>query len=358
MRIASFNVENLFSRAKVLNFANNDVGTDLLKQIGELRNLLKAKNYTTATKKKILDKYKDLKEYIEITEDRGKLFQKSGTKIVGIKATGVDAWDGTIQFKRDKFNQTTRINTAKTIKEVKADVFCIVEMENRETLSFFNSEMLGAGKFPYNICIDGNDSRGIDVGLLSRHKIKNIRTHIFDKKVANSKPVFPRDCLEVELELSNSKSLHILCNHLTSRLSDKTGDKRKIQATEIKTILQNNYDLKNDLVVVAGDFNDTPDKAALSPLLNMQNLFDVLKLQFGNDKTQRWTYNYQNKQEQIDIILVSKPLKDAFVQAGVERKGMFGVAGLPGMTGTPFSTITSAANAASDHGAVWADFNI
>ena len=357
MRIASFNVENLFSRAKVLNFANNDIGTDLLKKIGELREMLVAKNYTN--KQKILDKYESLKEYIEITEDRGKLFKKSGTKIVGIKAGGADEWDGTIQFKRDKFTQKTRGNTAKAMKAVKADIFCIVEVENRETLSFFNSEMLGPGKFPFNMCIDGNDNRGIDVGLLSRFSIKNIRTHIFDKKTPNSKTrLFPRDCLEVELGISNSQSLHILCNHFTSRLSDKTGDKRKVQTKAVKDILQNNYDLKKDLVVVAGDFNDSPDKAALSPLLNMQNLFDVLQLQFGNDKTKRWTYNYQNKQEQIDFILVSKPLKDVFVKAGVERKGMFGVAGLPGMTETPFPSVSSVANAASDHGAVWADFNI
>jgi endonuclease/exonuclease/phosphatase family metal-dependent hydrolase len=356
MRIASFNVENLFSRAKVLNFANNDIGTDLLKKIGELKELLKANTYTNKTQ--IFNKYQGLKEFIEITEDRGKLFKKSGSAIVGIKANGVNDWDGTIQFKRDKFDQLTRTNTAKTMKEVKADIFCMVEVENRETLSFFNSEMLGTGKFPFNMCIDGNDSRGIDVGLLSRYKIKNIRTHIFDKKAANAKPIFPRDCLEVELEISNTQSLHILCNHLTSRLSDKTGDKRKVQTTEIKSILQNNYDLKKDLVAVAGDFNDSPDKAALSPLLNMQNLFDVLALQFGNDKTKRWTYNYQNKQEQIDFLLVSKPLKDVFVKAGVERKGMFGVAGLPGMTETPFPSVTTAANAASDHGAVWADFNI
>jgi endonuclease/exonuclease/phosphatase family metal-dependent hydrolase len=356
MRIASFNVENLFSRAKVLNFLNNDDGQVLLGKIGELRDLLKAKLYTNKTQ--IVNKYQALKEFIEITEDRGKLFKKSGTAIVGIKANGADDWDGTIVFKRDKFDQTTRQNTAKAMKEVKADIFCLVEVENRETLSFFNSEMLSTGKFPFNMCIDGNDSRGIDVGLLSRKKIKNIRTHIFDKKSTNSKPTFPRDCLEVELELSSSRSLHILCNHFTSRLSDKTGEKRKFQTGEVKKILQSNYDLKKDFVVVAGDFNDSPDKAALNPLLGMQNLFDVLQLQFGNDMTQRWTYNYQNKQEQIDFILVSKPLKEAFVQAGVERKGMFGVAGLPGMTETPFPTVTSAANAASDHGAVWADFNI
>lgn len=356
MRIASFNVENLFSRAKVLNFRDNTLGTDLLAKIGELKELLKAKVYTNKTQ--IFNKYMGLKDFIEISEDRGKLFKKSGSAIVGIKANGVDDWDGTILFKRDKFDPATRGNTAKTIKEVKADVFCIVEVENREILSAFNSGMLGTKKYPFNMCIDGNDARGIDVGLFSRFPIKNIRTHIFDKKAANSKPVFPRDCLEVALELSKTKTLHIICNHLTSKLSDKTGAKRKVQCEEIKKIIHANYDLTKDLVAVVGDFNDTPDTAALSPLLNMQNLHDVLQLEFGNKKENRWTYQYQNKLDQIDYLLVSKPLKDVFQKAGVERRGMFDLVKHSKGTEVSFKTVTSPANAASDHGAVWADFNI
>jgi len=356
MRIASFNTENLFSRAKVLNFQNSDVGNDLLARIGELKELLKAQTYTNKTQ--IFNRYMALKEYIEITEDRGKLFKKSGSAIVGIKANGAGDWDGTIQFKREKFTETTRLNTAKTIKEVKADIFCIVEVENREVLSFFNSELLGTGKFKFNMCIDGNDQRGIDVGLLSRFPIKNIRTHIFDKKAANAKPIFPRDCLEVELEISGGRPLHIICNHLTSKLSDKAGDKRKLQCEEIKKIIHAHYNLKTDLVVVAGDLNDTPDSTALGPLLNMQNLFDVLQLQFGNNMNNRWSYHYRGSFDQIDYVLVSKPLKDVFQRAGVERRGMFDLATLTAGAETSFSTVTAPSNAASDHGAVWADFNL
>jgi endonuclease/exonuclease/phosphatase family metal-dependent hydrolase len=358
MRIASFNTENLFSRAKVLNFRNNSEGTAILKKIAELQDLLKEKTYTNKTA--IFNKYMGLKDFIEITEDRGKLFKKSGSAVVGIKANGADEWDGSIVFKRDKFDEATRGNTAKVIKVTNADIFCIIEVENRDSLAAFSSNLLGTKKYQYNICIDGNDARGIDVGIYSRFEIKNIRTHIFDKKTTapNSKPAFPRDCLEVEFKLTNTKSLHVVCSHLTSKLSDKTGEKRKLQAQKIKDILHANYDLKTDLVAVAGDFNDTPDSAALSPLLNMQNLFDVLQLQFGATTASRWTYHYQNKLNQIDYLLVSKPLKDVFQQAGIERRGIFDLAKITANAETSFPTITSPANAASDHGAVWADFSI
>ena len=356
MRIATFNSENLFTRAKVLNFKNSADGDKPLKKIGDLQGELKKKVYD---KPKILSLYNSLKEYIEIAEDRGKLFKRQLFAIKGVAANGVDDWDGSIVFKRDKFSETTRINTAKVLKALKADVQCLVEVENRDTISSFNSDMLGTKKFPFNILIDGNDPRGIDVGLLSRYPIKNIRTHIFDK--SGSSFIFSRDCLEMELEITANKSLYVLCNHFKSKgysASQADADaRRKLQADTVKKILQKNYDLKTDMVVVLGDFNDTPGSAPLQTLLNTQNLTDVLKLKFGNDIEKTYTY-YYNKKDQIDFILVSKPLKDAFADAGVERRGMFELNELSGGAEKRFDTVTAPSNAASDHAGVWAEFNI
>ena len=359
MRIATFNTENLFSRAIVLTFKDNSEGDKILNKIGELQGELNKQVYD---KPKILSLYNSLKEFIEIAEDRGKLFKRQLFAVKGVAANGVKDWDGSIQFKRAKFTETTRINTAKVLKALNADVQCLVEVENRETIGSFNSDMLGTKKFPYNILIDGNDPRGIDVGLLSRYPIKNIRTHIFDKEKPTSKSfIFSRDCLEIELEVANGKSLYVLCNHFKSKgysASQSTADaRRKLQADAVKKILQENYDLKTDMVVVMGDFNDTPDSAPLQTLLNTQNLTDVLKLKFGNDIEKTYTYFFKKKL-QIDYLLVSKPLKDAFKDAGVERRGMFELNTHSNGTEKRFDTVTSIANAASDHAGVWADFNI
>jgi endonuclease/exonuclease/phosphatase family metal-dependent hydrolase len=359
MRIATFNTENLFSRAKVLNFKNNAEGDKLLAKIAILQDLLEATIYD---KTKILSLYKELKDYIEIAEERGKLFSRSGFAIKGIKANGVADWDGSIIFKRDKFSDTTRTNTAMVLKKLNADICCLVEVEGRDVLSSFNSEMLGVYKFPYNISIDGNDDRGIDIGLLSKYPIKNIRTHIFDKEKPTSRSyIFSRDCLEVALEINASKSLHVLCNHLKSKgySTSQAGsdNRRQLQAVNIKKIISANYDLKKDLVIVIGDFNDTPDSKPLKELLSTPNLYDVLHLQFKNDAQQKWTYHY-NKLFQIDYILVSKPMKDLFIQAGVEIRGIFDIEKLSGGLVKPFKGITASSNAASDHGAVWAEFNL
>jgi predicted extracellular nuclease len=89
----------------------------------------------------------------------------------------------------------------------------------------------------------------------------------------------------------------------------------------------------------------------------MTHLHDVLKLQFPN-KADRWTYHYAGNNDQIDYILVSTPLKNLFQQAGVERRGMHDLAAKSNGAETSFPEVTSPANAASDHGAVWADFNL
>jgi endonuclease/exonuclease/phosphatase family metal-dependent hydrolase len=365
-RVACFNAENLFDRAKVFNFQNKKIGDDILDAIKSLDGLLRQSSYNPTTKKEILNLYlkkkfdnEPLTFYIKIREDRGKLFTRSGTKITGVKANGVNDWDGTIEYKRVKFTEIARENTAKVIKTVKADVACIVEAENRLSLDAFNREMLDSKKFDYAMLIDGNDDRGIDVGVLSRFPIQTIRTHIYDG-TAKSR-IFSRDCLEVELELPNGKPLYLLCNHLKSRGygSQASNDaRRKRQAERLHKILKS-YDLKNDWVIVAGDMNDSPDRPpfTLKKLLTTPNLFDVLELQFPNNPEKRWTYHYK-KTEQIDYILVSKPLKQASIQAGVERRGIAALGQITNGAEQPFDSVTHFSNQASDHGAVWAEFQL
>ncbi len=94
LRIASFNVENLFGRSKVFNFRDQSDGDKVLEKIDEFQKLLKKSTYMANDKTKILALYKDLKTYIEVREDRGKLFERKGNAVTGVKAKGVDDWDG------------------------------------------------------------------------------------------------------------------------------------------------------------------------------------------------------------------------------------------------------------------------
>lgn len=361
--IATFNVQNLFGRAKVFNFRDHSIGDHILGRIDEFSQLVNKKIFTEQDKEQIVSMYTgDLKPYISVRENRGKLFKRKNRKIVGVQADGCRDWDGEIVFKQARFSEVGRKNTGKVIKDTKADIVCIVETENRPTLRSFDAHLLGS-RYKHEMLIDANDPRGIDVGLYSRYPIGLIQTHLFDRD--GNSPIFSRDCLEVELLMPDGMPLYMLCNHFKSRGYDYSGnaaEKRKKQAVRVAQILDS-YDLSRERVVVAGDLNDNPESASLQPLLGIENLYDVLELQFPDHPIKRWTY-YYNAFEQIDYLLVSKQLKDNFRKAGVKRGGIYDLYARTSSSGglveaeTEYSTVTCRKGAASDHGAVWAEFSI
>jgi endonuclease/exonuclease/phosphatase family metal-dependent hydrolase len=113
--------------------------------------------------------------------------------------------------------------------------------------------------------------------------------------------------------------------------------------------------LKEDLVIVAGDFNEVPDSASLAPLLrqtaHLQNAFEKLPAD-----ADQWTHcDDVAKNKQIDYLLLSDPVFNACQKVGIERRGIFSQTNFGGKF-PHFDTIESEATQASDHAAVWADF--
>ena len=367
VRVSTFNCENLFSRPKILNFEENDDAREDLNKLVKLDKILAKTTYSAADQDAILELLDELKDFIDLNEMRNKLVgKKAGATIV--KPTGRADWVGGIALKRADLPTAAQESTAAVIEAVSADVQCVVEVEDRLTLEHFSQALLKKKPFPFNILIDGNDPRGIDVGLLSKHPFTKVQTHIFDKDdPAKKSRIFSRDCLEVEVALPGGEALHVLVNHFKSQgygTKASNDARRKLQADRVVEIL-GAYDVKKDLVVVAGDFNDKPGNAPLAGLLGVANLTDVLAAHFADPK-ERWTYKDKS---QIDYLLVSKPLADAMTAAGVERRGLFQAdkltKNLPphqdpqeGGPVNPFPSVTSTTTDASDHAAVWAEFNL
>lgn len=353
IRLASFNVENLFSRARILNFDDNNEAKPYLNTVEKLRRELSNKTYN---EDKILEYYNEVKEFIEIVQVRGKLFNRAQTKL---RARGHDEWGGFIDFKRSKFSEMARSNTARVLRTVNADICCLIEVESRPVLRHFCVDRLPRTNtfksYKHTMVIDGNDNRGIDVALASRFKHRLLRSHIDDTD-EKGKAIFSRDCLEIEVVHEDGFSIWLLLNHLKSKGygSQASNDaRRKSQAARIAQILKE-YNLKKDYVVVCGDLNDTPGSDPLKPLLSVSGLTDVLALEFG-DPADRWSYHYK-KNEQIDYILISDALKKRFKGAGVERRGIFNIEKYTNGAVKPFDTVKKYSDSASDHCAVFADF--
>jgi len=140
---------------------------------------------------------------------------------------------------------------------------CLVEVESRPALQHFHDKVLQPLlKTPlrYNMVIDGNDERGIDVGILSRYPIVHMRSHIADVK--GKSRIFSRDCPIILRAAASGRELLLLPNHFASKGSDATGKRRRVQAAAVRSI----YDSlckRYPYAVVAGDFNDYPQSGAL-----------------------------------------------------------------------------------------------
>ena len=348
VRVATFNCENLFSRSKILNLTDTPEqaaqASAALQAADQLKKILSKGTYTAADKTKIVDLIQKGKGFFTVEVDRGDLLK--GNKVV---AGGAGDFFGRVRFLTKDVGEAATNNTGKVIKALNADVMCVVEVEDRELLGHFNSQVLKTKRFDHYMLIDGNDDRGIDVGILSRPPIRNIRSHVDDKD-GNSQ-IFSRDCPEYEVLLENGKSLWVLCNHFKSKgfgSAAASDARRKRQAGRVAQILGEHFDLAQDLVVVAGDLNDTPDSDPLSPLISMPNLHNIVDTL---PEEERYTHIYGNEKSQIDYLLVSTPLKNALQSVTVERRGMFKFPG-------HFTSVTKASDEASDHAAVVAEFAV
>lgn len=78
---------------------------------------------------------------------------------------------GSLELLDEPVNEHAMRNTARVMIDIGADFLRVVEAENRSVLAAFNRKVLPAlGSTPSShvMLIDGNDERGIDVGLMSR----------------------------------------------------------------------------------------------------------------------------------------------------------------------------------------------
>jgi endonuclease/exonuclease/phosphatase family metal-dependent hydrolase len=367
-RIATYNVNNLFRRPALLQLEGfSTVAKKVLDDITKLNLLLEQLVYDAATKaeiKVLLEKYEfhrnTKKDWFTINVTKGKLYtvKKTPTR-VEVTAGGRSDWVGWVELVREKVSGVSVENTARVIQACQPDVLCVVEVEDRIALERFQQQVLKPFNttFKNNLLVDGNDERGIDVGLYSQFPIRSMRSHINETNANGKGHLFSRDCPEFEVVLPNGKSLWVLVNHFKSQgygSKASNDNRRKAQADKVRDYL-GRFDLANDLVAVAGDFNDkaqNPPVHPLQKLLATPNLRDVFDAPvFG--AAPRWTYG--SGKQQLDYLLVSKPLFDRVLQVGIERRGIFSKTNFGGAF-PHFPTVIDEASHASDHAAVWAEF--
>ncbi|MFQ2781225.1 endonuclease/exonuclease/phosphatase family protein [Aeromonas caviae] len=254
-------------------------------------------------------------------------------------------------------SKAARKATARVITENAPDILALQEVENLFALLAFNQKWL-ENAYPYAMVLDGNDPRGIDVGVLSKYPLGAIYTHRFDPEGSSStERTFSRDCLEVEILLTPNTPFRLFINHFKSKIGGGE-ERRQEQALRVVDILRERYGEQLDgNYAVLGDLNNSPDAPELRSLVQNELLVDVVRTRLPADE--QWTHYYKKDKsaEQLDYILLSKRVaqSNAYSTPIIERRGL-GI-DIDKYEGERFSQVTGA-QGASDHCAVFIELKL
>jgi endonuclease/exonuclease/phosphatase family metal-dependent hydrolase len=216
--------------------------------------------------------------------------------------------------------------TAKAIRAVNADVICLQEVESLPVLDRFNSFYLGGMRYAHRAVIDCFDPRQIDVAVLSRHPIAALRSHRQERNRSGTAFLFSRDCLEIELDVGGTPlTLYANHFKSMMEGREVTRARRQEQAERVAEIVDARWKKSGyeGNFVVLGDLNDYPEgETALIALLGHEGLVNVLT---RLPAAQQWTHYYAggNAYRQLDYLLLSAGLARASDgKPGVMRRGL------------------------------------
>ena len=342
MKIATYNIENIFHRDRRL--SEKSMGKNLSDWISELDSLMCKKSKTAHDQNRMRDlsfllgfQEIDRNAYAVIRRKGGQLYFRR-SKISGEKrANELTQWCGWMEIATLPINEISILNKARSIAEINPDILILQEIEDRGSWLQFNRELLEKHhsiSFNYSMVFQGNDPRGLEMAALckSGFKICSVNSHVNDTDDKGAL-LFDRDCPEYAITTPKGQEIWVLPNHFTGSSGSENADvRRKEQAERVAEIyerlrLEGKYD-----VVVCGTLNDVSFSDVLTPLLRCTDLKDISKhptFEVDRDLGKDGSYHRLGafrmgvNLKQQDYLLLSPNLFSKVIKAGLNRKGVW-----------------------------------
>lgn len=209
------------------------------------------------------------------------------------------------------------------LSDLDADIVMLQEVEHVAVLSSLNAVELDS-RYDELIVEEGNDPRGIDVGMLSKVPVSQVISHADDEftRVGTTAPTYTysRDCLEVHLTF-NGRAIVLLGVHYKAKDNDNP-DKRLAEAQHTRAIADEiTASAPTTGVIIVGDFNDTPGSTPYD--------WTVGLVPGGPDEpytnapehvpeADRWTFDYLGNRELVDQMMSNTVLTGMLDTASVD----------------------------------------
>ncbi len=370
MKIASFNIQNIFHRdthlVKLYAEGNMEVWTEEFESL-MFKHRPCEKDYTRMRELSVLLGFHkpSYEPYLTMRRKSGQLHIQKGKSSREYKANHLTDWNGWIKLNSIPINDIAIQNKANVINDVNPDILLLQEVEDRASLVEFNKAFLSSDdivKYQQIIYLETNDKYGRGMGIIAKkgYQIKSIKTHVneLDK---NGNSLFDFDFQEYEIKTPSDETIQLLSTHLIegSLDSEEANNKRKIQSYKIAEVYRNLRKTNNHIAII-GTLNAPSYSDSISPLLRETDLKDVTKhtsftIDLENDKDTLYTRTYKMgvNTKQRDYLLLSSNLFKTVKNCGWYRKGIWNK---KQPQWEVYKSIQKEIHTASYHPLIWGEF--
>jgi len=373
MRIATYNIQNLFHRHIDLMERNHKEKAVLWKDEFEqlmFNNDHSEKNYTRMRELADLLGFHNLPYgfHLSMKNLQGNLFVRPVLQKKDVRASPITDWNGWAQLRSTPIGKGAIINKTKVIMDTDPDILLLQEVEDRSALFEFRSTFLeGSPEKDYGeiFHLEGNDFKGLGMGILLKkgYHIKSLRSFANERDIDGGN-LFETNFIQLKIRIPYGRTIYVLNCHLIpeAKNNERNNAKRKRQAKRVAEIYGSLRSKGNENVLVVGTLNAPSYSDSLSPLLQGTDVKDIVKhTSFevehdnGDDATyyRMGAYRKGVNIKQKDYMLASPGLFDQINKSGLNRKAVWPLTIPKWHT---YASMRNERDAASEHPLQWAEF--
>jgi endonuclease/exonuclease/phosphatase family metal-dependent hydrolase len=370
MKIATFNVQNLFHRDRSL--IQRTAGKCVSDWIAEFDSLLLKEKYPSNR-----ERLKELafllgfdktyqNPYVVMRKKAGELYLKGMNCSKELKAGELTDWNGWIKIQTLPIDPESTNHKAMVISEIDPDILVLQEVEDKISLDEFNQHFLpkyNCEPFSESILISGSEGKGLEQALLLKngYELESVKIHNLE-----SSEYLKQELFEYEIQSPKGEKINILSAyfHENNLNKEKAFEIRKNQAYQTSTIYKMLQMQGKNNIVITGTLNAPSYCNSLSPLLQETDLRDISKnktfnvaIDEGKDATyyRLGAYRMGVNIKQKDYLLLSPTLFANVKSSGLNRKGVWPE---KRPNWRIYSSIRNMAQAASLHPGIWGNIKI